>query len=646
MARHRRDRRRPRAPGHQVATLLRGKHKPIFAPHVDTGDFVIVVNADKVALTGNKREAKDRLPPLGLPGRPARHAVRRAAGEAPGEGRREGRQGDASPQQPRPAHAQEAEGLRRPGAPAPGAISRSPSRSPRSRSRRSASPADRPREKPRDTVAETTTEPSRPTPSRRRRRAPQLHHRVVGGVVHVGDPARDRHRPGAATGRRKQAIARVRLIPGTGQWTVNGRALDEYFPNKVHQQLVNDPFVTLERRGPLRRHRAHPRWRRLGPGRRAAPGHRAGAQRDRRGGQPSDAKAGRLPHPRPAGQGAQEVRPEEGPQGAPVQQALIVGGLVGRVFGTDGVRGLAEPRPHRRARARPVGRGRARARRRRCLRGAPAGRGRRARPPRVGRVPRRCGRRRAGQRRRRRPRRRRAADPGRRLPHRPTWAPTSAPCISASHNPMPDNGHQVPRPRRAQARRRARGRDREAAARGRGSARLALPSAGCARTRRSAQRYVDHLLSTVPAPAGRAARGASTRANGAASAVAPAILQAAGADVVAIGDRPDGLNINDGYGSTHLDRLQAAVLEHGADAGIALDGDADRCLAVDATGAFVDGDQILAVLALAMREKDRLRDSTRGRDGDVQPRLPAGDAARAGVRRRDRRSATGTCSRR
>ena len=51
--------------------------------------------------------------------------------------------------------------------------------------------------------------------------------------------------PGAATGRRKQAIARVRLVPGTGQWTVNGRALDEYFPNKVHQQLVNDPFVTL-----------------------------------------------------------------------------------------------------------------------------------------------------------------------------------------------------------------------------------------------------------------------------------------------------------------------------------------------------------------------------------------------------------------
>ncbi len=51
--------------------------------------------------------------------------------------------------------------------------------------------------------------------------------------------------PGAATGRRKQAIARVRLAPGSGQWTVNGKSLETYFPNKVHQQLVNEPFVTL-----------------------------------------------------------------------------------------------------------------------------------------------------------------------------------------------------------------------------------------------------------------------------------------------------------------------------------------------------------------------------------------------------------------
>jgi small subunit ribosomal protein S9 len=51
--------------------------------------------------------------------------------------------------------------------------------------------------------------------------------------------------PGAATGRRKEAIARVRIVPGTGRWVVNGRTLEGYFPNKVHQQLVNEPFVTL-----------------------------------------------------------------------------------------------------------------------------------------------------------------------------------------------------------------------------------------------------------------------------------------------------------------------------------------------------------------------------------------------------------------
>ncbi len=99
-------------------------------------------------------------------------------------------------------------------------------------------------------------------------------------------------------------------------------------------------------------------------------------------------------------------------------------------------------------------------------------------------------------------------------------------------------------------------------------------------------------------------------AHGAAHLLAPEVLRAAGAQVFAIGDAPDGLNINDGYGSTHLDKLQAAVLEHGADAGIALDGDADRCLAVDADGTVVDGDQILAILALAMRESGHLNEDT------------------------------------
>jgi phosphoglucosamine mutase len=87
-------------------------------------------------------------------------------------------------------------------------------------------------------------------------------------------------------------------------------------------------------------------------------------------------------------------------------------------------------------------------------------------------------------------------------------------------------------------------------------------------------------------------------------------LRAAGAQVLVIGDQPDGLNINDGCGSTHLESLRAAVLEHGAHAGFGLDGDADRVLAVDASGEVVDGDQILAILALAMRERGALHADT------------------------------------
>ena len=90
----------------------------------------------------------------------------------------------------------------------------------------------------------------------------------------------------------------------------------------------------------------------------------------------------------------------------------------------------------------------------------------------------------------------------------------------------------------------------------------------------------------------------STARNGAASELAPEVYRRAGAEVIVIGGDPDGLNINDGVGSTHLDVLRAAVVEHGADLGIAHDGDADRCLAVAADGTDVDGDAILALLAL------------------------------------------------
>jgi phosphoglucosamine mutase len=99
-------------------------------------------------------------------------------------------------------------------------------------------------------------------------------------------------------------------------------------------------------------------------------------------------------------------------------------------------------------------------------------------------------------------------------------------------------------------------------------------------------------------------------ANGAASTVSPEAMRRAGAHVVAIHASPDGLNINEGCGSTHLDDLIAAVLEHGADIGIAHDGDADRCLAIDADGNVVDGDQILAILALGMRDRGTLARDT------------------------------------
>jgi phosphoglucosamine mutase len=130
------------------------------------------------------------------------------------------------------------------------------------------------------------------------------------------------------------------------------------------------------------------------------------------------------------------------------------------------------------------------------------------------------------------------------------------------------------------------------------------------------ERYLEHLLATVTGPSGLAReplaglRVVVDCANGAASAYAPELLSRAGADVITIGAEPDGLNINLGCGSTSLSVLSEAVVQHGADAGIAHDGDADRCLAVDASGQVIDGDQILAVLALALKESGRLAGNT------------------------------------
>ena len=176
--------------------------------------------------------------------------------------------------------------------------------------------------------------------------------------------------------------------------------------------------------------------------------------------------------------------------------------------------------------------------------------------------------------------------------------------LSASHNPMPDNGIKFL---------------------ARGGLKLddAIEVAIEKRMREEWQRptggdvgrvspyadavtaYAGHLVAATPEPL-LGLKVVLDCANGAASEVGPRALREAGAEVIAIHADPDGLNINDDCGSTHLESLQAAVLEHGADAGFALDGDADRCLAVCQEGNVVDGDQLLAVLALAMRDEGTL----------------------------------------
>jgi len=99
-------------------------------------------------------------------------------------------------------------------------------------------------------------------------------------------------------------------------------------------------------------------------------------------------------------------------------------------------------------------------------------------------------------------------------------------------------------------------------------------------------------------------------ANGSNSDVAPEVFRRAGAQVTVIGDRPNGININEATGSTHPERLQAEVVRLGADVGFAYDGDADRVLAVDASGALVDGDHLIAVCARDLNERGRLTKST------------------------------------
>jgi phosphoglucosamine mutase len=191
--------------------------------------------------------------------------------------------------------------------------------------------------------------------------------------------------------------------------------------------------------------------------------------------------------------------------------------------------------------------------------------------------------------------------------------------ISASHNPAQDNGIKffgrggVKLPDAVEDQIEARLMQGQKGQRGSGGplpgARTSSPFGQVSEAEAEQERYLDYLLSTLPGEAGRALAGlrvVADCAHGAAYRIAPRALRQAGADVIAIGAEPDGQNINAGYGSTCLGTLAAAVLEHGADAGVAYDGDADRCLAVDADGQPLDGDHILAVLATELKESGRL----------------------------------------
>ena len=180
--------------------------------------------------------------------------------------------------------------------------------------------------------------------------------------------------------------------------------------------------------------------------------------------------------------------------------------------------------------------------------------------------------------------------------------------ISASHNPAPDNGIKIFA---------AGGRklpdeteDRIEAAMARPP--LAPTGAEVGRIRRFADaedRYVVHLIESLPHRLD-GLKIVLDCANGAAAGVSPEAFHLAGAEVIAIGNDPDGMNINDGVGSTHLAALAEAVVAHGADAGVAHDGDADRCLAVDANGDVLDGDRIMAILAKSMHSRGVLREDT------------------------------------
>jgi phosphoglucosamine mutase len=181
--------------------------------------------------------------------------------------------------------------------------------------------------------------------------------------------------------------------------------------------------------------------------------------------------------------------------------------------------------------------------------------------------------------------------------------------ISASHNPMPDNGIKIFGPGGHKLDDDTEDQIEELVAAGPGLRPVGVGIGRVIDAEDAADRYLRHVgkASTLRIDGLTVVVDC---AHGAASSAAPRAYRAAGAQVIEINADPNGLNINDGCGSTHLDSLRAAVLAHGADLGLAHDGDADRCLAIDANGELVDGDAIMVVLALAMQEAGELASNT------------------------------------
>ncbi len=180
--------------------------------------------------------------------------------------------------------------------------------------------------------------------------------------------------------------------------------------------------------------------------------------------------------------------------------------------------------------------------------------------------------------------------------------------ISASHNPMPDNGIKLfsrgggKLDDAIEAAIEARMGEPWERPTGRGVGRITFDEG-------AQQRYLEHLLKSVTTPL-KGLKIVIDCANGAASQVGPAAYREAGAEVIAIHNAPDGWNINENCGSTHLADLQARVIKESADFGIAHDGDADRCLAVDAAGNVIDGDAIMVILARGFKARGALASNT------------------------------------